>query len=297
MPSFDAWYDWAISRDTDPAVHAAEAETWRWVAENARAEACYEDPATHDAYKEVLGRENPNSKTAFRLCYGDFQLSGAPVPEQPPPFLTRCLRRQVLNNRIRETLRDQGAGVDPLGVGQQEYEVDIVDLDTEAWHLLATCVVMEDEQYALGVHLGYYEARSVFATFDVEDAVPPDAGHQPGFWQTIRGERRRGRTVAGEAVYRLALASAREQVAQEWLLLYYDAAGLMPCRYPVPPDAGFSARFRPVAPADGHPFGRTCPGPRDACDEDLAHDEVVHANHPVAYDDIWIVSLGSTSSE
>jgi hypothetical protein len=138
----------------------------------------------------------------------------------------------------------------------------------------------------------------VFATLSSADQLPPEDGHEPGFWSKICGDTQ-CENAAGQAVRRLALSQPKDHDAErkkdvrEWVMIYYNREVFEQFLFPVPPDAEFWPLFRPVDP-DDHDFGRTCPDGGNPCKEDLAENELVHENSCLPYEHVWVISLGRT---
>lgn len=285
--SFQDWCDWARNQPAD--------SHWPYLAENADADAKYENAGDRDNFRQDLGNNHPQDHSTYRqICY-DYPLKGEPVSGSPPEYLTRCKQIDSVRDYNRELLR-QTADIDRRNHGNQ-YQSE--ELSISAWQHVGEAFGLAQEFWEDDFFVGYSNAdpeeSCVFATPQTNDNEPPSGNHVPEFYRTIQSNTGPDKTEADCAVYRLGLKKEKTKADsnEDWLLIYYRRTNIeeTSCRYPVPPDAGDNPRFRPISSNANEPFGLTCPGDLGNCDDQPAEPELVHPSYPLAPTDVWVLPL------
>ncbi len=283
--SFQNWCDWARSQPKN--------SEWPHFADIASADAKYADQSDREAFEDAVGTVHPQKKEEYRQICWNHPLKGAPVSGTPPKYLTRCKKIEMIRSYNRELIGRTG----DLDRRNHPSQYQAPELSNSSWDSVAEAFDLapeyRDDDFHVAYSTGTPNEKCVFATPQNEDSEPPSDEHFPQFYQTIQADQRPGETEADCAVYRLALDSRGADQADDYVLLYYPRTNIADdsCFYPVPPDAGTHSLFEPVSPESDDPFGRTCPGPVDNCDDARSEPELVHPNVPLTPSDVWIRPL------
>lgn len=297
MPTdFENWYDWATGQhDSSPRKDAAH---WRVAARNAKGPAPYAGTETRSSFQQAIGSSDPRERSAYEAVCSDYQLSGATVDGDVPPFLTRCMKESVLEHYVGLSVLDGPVSGDlpTLGIDdEQRVGVSMQEIPSDHWvPLRALPAVDGAPRFSPGP-----PGDPVFATFAPGDDTDPHDDHTPGFWSLVQDHAHADWSAADVATYRLASVLQRKKKRPDtYVLIYYHAAAYLNDHeflYPTPPDGGLWPFFRAVRPGS-HPYGRTWPEGGVPCKVNHGVDEVVHPPLNVDHDDVWVIALGSMTS-
>jgi len=293
---FDEWYDWATGqRESSPQKDAAQ---WRVAARNAKGPAPYEDTGTRASFQQAIGTSNPREQEAYELVCSNFQLKGATVDGDVPPFLTRCMKETILEHYVELSVLDGSVsgGLPTLDIDdERQVGVAVQDIPSDRWVSLDALPSLDGVTHFSPGPSG----EPVFATFAPGDDAVPKENHTPGFWSFVQEQAHADWSPADVATYRLASVLQRKKKrSATYVLVYYHAAAYLDdddFLYPTPPDGGLWPLFRAVRPGS-HPYGRTWPEGGVPCKVNHGVDEVVHPPLNVDHDDVWMIALGSTTS-
>jgi len=286
MPTFDDWYDWASGQGQD----------WDKVAANARREARYEAPDGMRVFQDSIADDFPQSPADYQATCLPHHLSGEEVAtEHLPTGLTRMVGSSGLEGALDGAIggstlpRPRPA---PISEAHWTRISDLLPSREDADEALFVPAKPVDVDDPAG--------RAVFAAFDEEDELPAGGPPQSRFLERLRADRGTAMTVADYAVYQLATdpRPQQNQALRVQVLLCYPRQGIGAPLYPVPPDACWHPRFRAIAASDPHYCGRTFPdgaAPGDHASGLVGENEIVHRNEGIACDEIYVISLGSTS--
>jgi hypothetical protein len=313
---FERWHDWAMGNHAESPRD--ETATWQRVAEHAAHDACYDDASCGEDFRQRLGERFGNKgPTGFdqdmfeRVCREKdtnqdpkFQLQGKTVDGTPPPFLSRVVQAERFTDHLNE------AAGDLFPINQKEDLEEALE-DTNDWTSLES--FPSSILSKIGAYLAHPKSVRVFSIVGAsyedqndgdeggelvqnttdrmqQDDSPPSASYEPPFWQWLdRQSASYSLTRANLALQALALGRT-SAAPREYIYFHYRRESVGECRYPTPPDAEFSAEFRPVDPGN-QPFGLTHPVIDGNHAQDLAVWEVVHENVSMPLDHIWVRTL------
>ena len=291
-PSFAHLRNWASSLIPHGSVKA----TLEHVLANAERPAPYESPDTAAKFREELVKqwEQAGGESADGVFFLDecipracdsYFLTGKRIESGVMPrkvcrltawsyFRQNVMRAQGLT---RAADRNLDGAANPPGTWQNASQV---------FHAECEVYVGKCEHRGEAVNARRTERRAVFVAFefDEEESPRPDPGKHNGFWTRLQKATEQGERgdIAVQAAILLGLQPASPpNPVKERVLLEYESERFKEWRFPVPPDAEKSDRFRPAPPHAGWKCGRTFTGD---CDErewasgKAGTNEAVHPN-------------------